>query len=105
MIRSIIHMLLHIVVPGIAARVFFRTNWKKQWMIMISTMIVDLDHLFSTPVFDPDRCSIGFHPFHSYLAIGVYAILIFVPRVRVVGLGLLIHMFLDYTDCIWMGLP
>ena len=71
---------------------------------MMSTMIVDLDHLLATPIFDSNRCSIGFHPFHSYLAIGVYVILAFFPSLRIFSVGLLIHMFLDYTDCLWMGL-
>jgi hypothetical protein len=97
-------MILHFAVPGIAARLFYREKWKKQWLVMISTMIVDLDHLLATPVWDSNRCSIGFHPGHSYFAIGVYACLLFFPRLRVVSLGLLIHMFLDYTDCVWMGM-
>ncbi len=97
-------MVLHFAAPGIAARCFYREKWKKQWLVMISTMIVDLDHLLATPVLDINRCSIGFHPFHSYVAIGIYACLFFFPGLRVVSLGLLIHMFLDYTDCVWMGM-
>ena len=67
-------------------------------------MAIDLDHLLAVPVFDPNRCSIGFHPGHSYPAIAAYAVLLFFPKSRVVGLGLLIHMGLDYTDCLWMGI-
>ena len=33
---------------------------------MMATMLVDLDHLFADPIYDPDRCSIGFHPLHQY---------------------------------------
>lgn len=104
MIRTITHMVLHFAVPGIAARYFYREKWKKQWLVMISTMIVDLDHLLAIPVFDSNRCSIGFHPGHSYYAIGVYVFLFFSQRLRVLSLGLLIHMFLDYMDCVWMGM-
>lgn len=66
---------------------------------MMATMAVDLDHLLAVPVYDPNRCSIGYHPLHSYYAIGVYVILLFFPKTRIVGLGLVIHMILDYLDC------
>lgn len=71
---------------------------------MVITMLVDLDHLLATPLFDPNRCSIGFHPLHSYYAIVVYAVMALVPKTRLVGIGLLIHMLLDGTDCYWMGI-
>jgi len=66
---------------------------------MMATMAVDLDHLLAVPIYDPNRCSIGFHPLHSYYAIGVYVILLFFPKTRLVGIGLVIHMILDYIDC------
>lgn len=66
---------------------------------MIATMAVDLDHLLANPIYDPNRCSIGFHPLHSYIAIGVYLLLLIFPRIRIIAIGLLIHMALDYVDC------
>ena len=66
---------------------------------MMATMVVDLDHLLAVPIYDPNRCSIGYHPLHSYYAIGVYVILLFFPKTRIVGVGLVIHMILDYLDC------
>ena len=66
---------------------------------MIATIIVDLDHLLADPIYDPNRCSIGFHPLHSYLAVGIYIGLLFVPRLRLIAIGLVIHMALDYADC------
>lgn len=68
---------------------------------MISTMLVDLDHLLADPIYDPDRCSIGFHPLHSYPAILIYVIMLFFPKTRIVGLGLVMHMILDYLDCLY----
>lgn len=67
---------------------------------MLATMLVDLDHLFATPIFDPTRCSIGFHPLHSYIAISCYPILLFFKNARVIGVGLLFHMFTDFIDCL-----
>ena len=71
---------------------------------MVTVMIVDLDHFLVNPVYDPDRCGIGFHLLHSYPAIGVYVVLAVIARTRVAGIGLLIHMALDGVDCIWMAL-
>ncbi len=62
-------------------------------------MLVDLDHLLADPIYDPQRCSIGFHPLHKLWFIGFYIVLTFFPKTRLVGLGLTIHMALDSIDC------
>lgn len=93
------HIFLHFLVPAIVAVIFYRKTLLKAWLIMMATMAVDLDHLLAVPIYDPNRCSIGFHPLHSYYAIGVYVILLFFPKTRIVGIGLVIHMILDYIDC------
>ena len=66
-------------------------------------MLVDADHLLATPILDPDRCSIGFHPLHSLPAIIFYLLLLIVPRMRIraAAIGLLFHMLTDYIDCLW----
>jgi hypothetical protein len=102
MIRSITHLILHFAVPGVVARVAFRERLVKAWLIMVATMLVDLDHLLADPIYDPNRCSIGFHPLHQYPAIAAYALLAYWRKTRLVGIGLLIHMALDALDCIWM---
>lgn len=69
---------------------------------MIATMLVDIDHLLATPIYDPLRCSIGFHPLHRLLPILVYCVLSVVPKtawIRWLGLGLVVHMLLDSIDC------
>jgi hypothetical protein len=66
---------------------------------MISTMLVDLDHLLATPLYDAGRCSIGFHPSHTLIPIVLYTVLCFVKKFRYIGIGLLIHMLLDAIDC------
>ncbi|UCD79066.1 MAG: hypothetical protein JSW26_27310 [Desulfobacterales bacterium] len=104
MIRSLLHILLHLIVPGIIAKAVFRDRWKSAWGIMALTIIVDLDHLLSDPIYEPNRCSIGFHPLHTYPAIFVYLVLTGITKTRLIGLGLLIHMALDGFDCIWMSM-
>lgn len=113
-----IHIALHFLAPLLVAFAFYRGRWKTAFLIMIATMLVDLDHLLADPIYDPQRCSIGFHPLHSMPAILVYAALFMLPLVwrrkgggqglrpaasvfHLIGLGLLIHMALDWMDCLF----
>ncbi|MBW2428039.1 MAG: hypothetical protein JRF56_03705 [Deltaproteobacteria bacterium] len=102
MIRPVTHILLHFLAPGSVAWIAFRGRWKSAWIIMALTIIIDLDHLLANPIYDPNRCGIGFHPLHSYPAIVIYLVMTTITKTRLIGLGLLIHMALDGLDCIWM---
>jgi hypothetical protein len=99
-----LHISLHILIPALVSWLFFRTRWKMVWLIMMLTMLVDLDHLLANPIYDPNRCSIGFHPFHSYLAITAYLVMSAISKTRVIAYGLLIHMALDGLYCIRLAL-
>jgi hypothetical protein len=101
---AILHILLHFAVPGTVAGLAFRDKWLTSWLIMMSAMIIDLDHLLANPIFDPNRCGIGFHPLHSTAAIIIYPLLLLIPRLRLLGIGLLIHIGLDALDCLRMGI-
>jgi hypothetical protein len=100
--RSALHLLLHVLVPALVALLLFRPRWGRAWLIMVATMLVDLDHLLADPIFDPDRCSIGYHPLHTSPAIALYAALMIPRKTRLVGLGLVLHMVLDGIDCLFM---
>tara|TARA_B100000809_G_C15039970_1_gene495184 strand:+ start:129 stop:437 length:309 start_codon:yes stop_codon:yes gene_type:complete len=102
MLQPIIHYGIHFLVPVLVAFIFFRKNWKLAALIMLSAIIIDLDHLLALPIFDPTRCSINFHPLHSYYAIAVYVVLAIIKKTRIIGLGLLIHMLADWVDCLFM---
>lgn len=67
---------------------------------MILGMLIDLDHLLATPIFSPNRCSINFHPLHSYYAIVLYCLLLIPQKTRLIGLGLTIHILADSVDCL-----
>ena len=82
------------------ALVLARGRWLKPFGLMLSTQLVDLDHLLAVPIYDPNRCSIGFHPLHSPLLMVVWAAMCFYPRTRWIGLGLVVHMMLDALDCV-----
>jgi hypothetical protein len=99
MLQTFAHYGTHIFLPLIAALIWYKSNWKIAFLIMFAGMLIDLDHLLATPVFDPNRCSIGFHPLHSYFAIIFYLFLLIPKKSRLVALGLIIHIIADSVDC------
>ena len=104
MLRPVLHLILHLAAPAAVARIAFADRWLRAWMIMLATMVVDLDHLLADPIYDPNRCGIGFHPLHSWPAILIYLALTAIAPTRLIGLGLVIHMALDVLDCLWINL-
>jgi hypothetical protein len=104
MLQVVIHYFLHFLFPGLIARTLFNERWKSAWLIMVATMLVDLDHLLAQPIFDPGRCSTGFHPLHSEIAIVGYFALLLIPNVyaRIISVGLIFHMLTDWLDCLWL---
>ena len=102
-IQQVIHYFLHLLFPLGLAYFFFRTRWKQVYLVFLLTMLVDADHLLAIPVFSPCRCSIGFHPLHSYGAMILYAAGLVHPKTRVLAIGLLMHMATDYIDCLFIN--
>ena len=96
---TILHVILHFCLPFFVAKAVWREKWVRPFLIMAITIAVDLDHLLADPIFDPNRCSINTHPLHSWPAIFVYLACLLSPNLRIVALGLLIHMALDGTYC------
>jgi hypothetical protein len=103
-----LHIFLHLAVPGAVAFVLYRPREIQAGLTMLAMMAVDLDHLVADPIF---------HPLHSLPAIVIYALvfvaaILFQKRLEVSGLGpaarlmhwaslgLLIHMALDWGDCL-----
>lgn len=101
MLRPLIHYGFHFVIPLLIALFFFPKKWKQVYLIFLGTMIIDLDHLLASPIFDPNRCSINFHLLHSYYAITGYVIMLFFSKLRIMGIALLWHIITDQLDC-WM---
>ena len=103
MLQTSIHYFLHFGLPLLLALLFFRSEWKKVYLIFISTMLVDLDHLLASPIFQANRCSIQFHPLHTYWVMIIYLILSLLKRpFNLIGFGLLMHMVTDFIDCIFI---
>jgi len=78
-----------------------RKRWFSVWWVMMATMLIDLDHFASIPIYDPHRCSIGFHPLHQWPWFFIYFALCCYSKTRWIGVGLVIHMLLDSVDCQW----
>ena len=105
MLQTFTHYFLHFIFIGAIAYWYDKKNWKKYWLILLATMLVDLDHLLATPIFSPGRCSIGFHVLHSEYVIPLYFLggLYIKHRViRLIMIGLAFHMVTDTIDCLWM---
>jgi predicted cobalt transporter CbtA len=105
MLRFTLHYGIHFLVPVAIGLLFFKERKKRVILILLSAILIDADHLLATPVFDPNRCSINFHLLHQYWAIAMYFVFLFVKPLRIVGIGLLIHILADWTDCLLMGFP
>lgn len=102
MLQPVLHYGIHFLLPLLVSFLFFKSNWKHAYFVMICAIFIDLDHLLITPVFDPNRCSINFHPLHTYIAIAMYILLIIPKKTRLIGLGLIIHILADKIDCLLM---
>jgi len=106
MLQTFIHYFLHFIAIGAIAYWYDKKNWKRNWLMLMATMLVDIDHVFADPFFDPDRCGINYHPLHTSYAIIVYVLgAAFVKHkiLRLIFIGLLFHMITDGIDCLWMS--
>ncbi|MFC5046372.1 DUF6122 family protein [Aquimarina hainanensis] len=101
MTRFLIHYGCHFIIPVFFALIWYPKTWKKTYLIFLAAMLIDLDHLFANPVFDPNRCSVGFHYLHTYIAIGSYFVLTAFKKTRLIGFSLLWHILTDQIDC-WL---
>ena len=101
--QFVAHYGQHFIVPIFWALLFFKNHWRRAFALMLLTMLMDLDHLSATPIFDPNRCSIGFHPLHTHYAAIAYALLLLAPywQARAIAVGCLYHLFTDALDCYW----
>lgn len=107
MLQATIHYGLHFVAPlALAWLLFPRERRWHAYVVMLLTMLIDLDHLLADPIFDPKRLSVGFHLLHRWPMVALYAVMCVLPyerwrlswRWRAVGIGLIFHIFTDLQD-------
>ena len=102
MLQTIIHYSLHLIAPALISYKFYTDKWIKVWLVMLATMLIDIDHLLATPIFEATRCSINFHPLHTYYALAIYILFLFHKKTRIIGIALVLHFFTDLLDCFLM---
>ena len=97
-----IHALIHILaLPPLWLYFSFRKVSARIIAVSLGAgFLIDLDHLLADPIYDPFRCSIGFHPLHTHYAAILYMIGLIFKKTRILSAGLLIHLLVDAVDCI-----
>lgn len=101
-LQFVLHYGGHFLAPIVLAILFWRDDWKPAALVMVAANLIDLDHLLADPVFDPQRCSVGFHLLHGWVGAAGYTVMLLIPRwwIRAFGLGALWHLAVDYGDCL-----
>lgn len=102
MLRHVIHYFLHLVFPYFLAKKIDKNDYLKVYFALLSSMLIDLDHLFADPIFDPNRCSIDFHFLHQTQFFFIYLVgFLFAKNyIKIFFLGLMLHLITDKLDCI-----
>ena len=100
--RHLSHYGIHFLAPIVIALIRYPGQWKKVSLILWAGILIDIDHLWAVPIFDNNRCSIGFHWLHGWVAFIGYLILAAIPKSRLWGLAFLIHLLADVVDCLWI---
>ena len=72
MLQTFIHYGCHVFIPLAIALIVYKEIWIKAFLIMLSGLWIDVDHLLANPLFDPNRCSINFHPLHSLYLLPIW---------------------------------
>ena len=91
------HIPFHFILPFIVFR--FRRD-RIEFTLLELANSIDFDHLLAPVTFDPARCSLTTHPLHSWEAAVFYILLCFIPRVRALGYGALLHLLVDAPNCL-----
>ncbi|ADY28088.1 hypothetical protein IZU89_01295 [Cellulophaga lytica] len=103
MLRFCLHYGIHFIAPIVIGYFFYKEQRLRAIIILLAAILIDLDHLLATPIFEANRCSINFHPLHTYWAMGIYISLLFFKKTRIFGIALLLHMLADFVDCLFIN--
>ena len=109
----LIHLLSNVLLIGLVyvfdkdVQEWFRQEKKLFFYLCLSVFasnLIDLDHLLADPIYDPNRCSINYHPLHSWYVMPLWVVgLLFNNKfVRYFCLAVLLHLWLDWIDCLMM---
>ncbi len=67
-------------------------------LLITTSNLIDLDHLFSRPIYHPKRNPFKTHFIHKrYKLVLLFSVIIlFIRPLMFLGIGLILHLFLDY---------
>ena len=101
-LQPILHYGGHWLFPFAIGVLIWRERWWQAGLVIASANLIDFDHLLADPIFDRNRCSIGFHLLHGWAAALGFVAILAIPRwwVRAFGVGALWHLAVDYGDCL-----
>ncbi|MGO2294411.1 DUF6122 family protein [Psychroflexus halocasei] len=104
-LQALIHYGMHFGVIYFFALKFKHADFSvfKIYLIFLSTMLIDIDHLWATPIFQANRCSFGYHTFHSLYAFLIYILIYFLTKsswLKLISFGLIFHLITDEVDCL-----
>ncbi len=79
---------------------YLKRNFNKRAVLIqiLLANLIDLDHLFSFPIYDAGRCSINNHFLHSIFMFAFYALGLF-SRYRYFFVSLSLHLIIDFFGC------
>lgn len=95
----IIHLIANVAIYFTIVYFNRDTNRKFILLSVLSSHLIDLDHLLASPIYDASRCSINFHPLHSWYLFPLYIIGSIYGKYRYFFWSVLVHFVLDLLDC------
>ncbi len=95
---------IHFIVDSLIYIIFNKTEFihvtSTDLILIFSASLIDLDHLFSKPIYKPGRDSFKTHFLHKrwHLILLLAIVILFFRKISFLGIGLISHLFLDYID-------
>jgi hypothetical protein len=74
-------------------------NSRKILVQILLSNLIDLDHIFSSPIYQAGRCSINNHLLHKIYLFPIY-VLGLLTRYRYFFMGIILHLLIDYLGCL-----
>lgn len=98
----IIHLIANVILYFIIIKTQKGVSAKFVAISVFASHLIDIDHLLANPLYDPNRCSINFHPLHSWYMFPIYIIGSVYGKYKYFFWAVLVHLGLDLIDCLVM---